>query len=268
MRTLLCLTAAVLLASAGNASAQPFFAGFNDNSGVNSNGTPNSPYNVNGAPLNGQGAGEPGWFAPWQTIGGDVTVVNTGAFEGDGVMRMTGGTAQVVRSLQLPISGIMSVEMQFQIQSSITLGNGVNFYFTSNGLPNGVNEGPVWQASGDGRFRVVDGVENTVGTLEDTPFLWTPGAFQRIRVDVDMLTRTWGFSVNGVFYNPPDPLGFRGSPNFLDSVNFLNGINAPNAVLIDRIYIGPVPEPSSLALAGLASIAGLVRWRHKRTLAA
>lgn len=264
MRNLLVPTVAALLVCTGNAPGQPFFAGFNDNSGVNSNGTANSPYNVSGAPLNGQGAGEPGWFAPWQTIGGDVTVVNTGTFEGDGVMRMTGGTAQVSRSLQLPISGIMSVEMQFQIQSSVTLGNGVNFYFVSNGLPSGVNEGPVWQASGDGRFRVVDGVEDTVGTLEDTPFFWTPGAFQSIRVDVDTVNRRWGFAVNGVQYNPPDPLGYRGSPIFLDTISFLNGINAPNAVLIDRIYVGAVPEPSSLALAGLAAAAGISRWRRKQ----
>src|SRR2546427_1406979 len=88
----------------GAAPAQIFAsAGFNDATGINSNPTPNSPHNVNNAPLNSQGAGEPGWFTPWQA-GGATTVVNVGAFEGDGAVFMQ-GTAQPVRVLAQPIAG-------------------------------------------------------------------------------------------------------------------------------------------------------------------
>src|SRR5439155_18416610 len=75
-----------LLALAGAARGQIIAsAGFNDASGINTNPTPNSPYNINNAPLNGQGAGEPGWFTPWQ-VGGAPAVVNVGAAEGDGAV--------------------------------------------------------------------------------------------------------------------------------------------------------------------------------------
>ena len=79
---------------------------------------------------------------------------------------------------------------------------------------------------------------------EDTPFFWTPGAYQRIRMDIDTIARTWAFFVNDVRYNAPDPLGYPGLADLLGHGRLLSGINAPNGVRIDAVTIGPaVPQP-------------------------
>src|SRR5438128_4548942 len=126
--------AAVLLAVAASAPAQVVQAGFNDASGINSNGTPNSPYNVNNAPLLGQGAGEPGWLSLWQ--GSNLaSVVNTNVNEGDGALFLSGGTVQVWRTLQAPLSvGRSTVQAMIMMPFSAGFG-GFNFYVNQNSQP-------------------------------------------------------------------------------------------------------------------------------------
>lgn len=264
MRTVLCLAAtAVMLGFGGNAHAQIIaMSGFNDQTGINSNPTPNSPFNVNNTQIAGQGVGESGWLSPWQQGANPATVVNTGQAEGDGAVRIqdTGGIGRILAS---PLAGVVRIEHQFTMASSVVVGQGVNHVVlqTTNAAI-----GPLWQASADGRWRVVDGVEDDVGTLETTPFTWTPGVFQTIRVDINVVDRTWQFFVNGARYNSPDPLGFRGSPVFLDQFNVMNFTSGSNTPFIDAVIVTqlPIPEPSSLALAGLAAAAGIAGWRRKR----
>ena len=111
-RSLTACGLAALVALAGTARGQIIAsAGFNDASGINSNPTPNSPYNVNNVLLDGQGAGEPGWFTPWQVSG--ARVVNAGAFEGDGAVFMQGTTQPVIAPFfadvdsRNPLSGVV-----------------------------------------------------------------------------------------------------------------------------------------------------------------
>ncbi len=65
-RTIWTLFALVLGAvAAPHAEAQIIASsGFNDASGINGNGTPNSPYTI-GQTAGGRGAGEPGWAGTW-----------------------------------------------------------------------------------------------------------------------------------------------------------------------------------------------------------
>lgn len=268
MRTVLWLAAtAILLASAGNAPAQPFFAGFNDASGINSNPTPNSPYNVNNGAVVGQGAGEPGWLSLWQGSP-EATVVPTNQAEGDGALFLTGGTRQVFRTLQSPLTvGLSTVEASIMMPFSAGFGGFIMYVNQNSIVDANLRVATQIVATPGGQWQVLDGTENGVGVLENTGFNWSPGSYQRIRIDINTVTRTWDFYVNGVRFNAPDPLGFRGQPTFLDEINFLATTGSPNGTYVDALYVGAVPEPSSLALAGLASAAGLARWRRKRKLA-
>jgi hypothetical protein len=232
-------------------------AGFNDASGINSNPTPNSPYNVNNQPLLGQGAGEPGWFTPWNNALGVGNVVNTNTQEGDGAVLMQ-GTNIANRVLAQPLTGLRTVATSLQILSSATSGNGVNFYLRQQSTG---AIGPNWQLSGDGRIRVVAGNESGSTPLVDTGFLWTPGQYQVFGTHVNTATRRWMLSVDGVFF--PMELGYREAPVFIDTVDFLNGVGAPNGTMIDNVIV-QVPEPTSLALFGIA-VSGFVAAVRRQT---
>src|SRR5438874_13692988 len=157
-RSLVGCVLTAILALAGAARGQIIAsAGFNDASGINSNPTPNSPYNVNNVLLDGQGAGEPGWFTPWQVSG--ARVVNAGAFEGDGAVFMQ-GTTQPVRVLAQPISGRTSVEVLTEIVNSAVTGNGINFYVRQASIVDTTGVGPQWQLRGNGHITVIDGNED------------------------------------------------------------------------------------------------------------
>src|SRR6478672_3015146 len=89
------------VASVAPAQAVVAISGFNDATGVNSDPTPNSPYDLNNSSLAGQGASEPGWLGPW-TVGSFAAAVRgTTTFEGDGAVFMA-GTSQPTRTLAAP----------------------------------------------------------------------------------------------------------------------------------------------------------------------
>ena len=75
------------------------YAGFNDALGMNSDTSPNSPYQF-GVDLNGLGSAEPGWAGPWNNgYGNKATVDSSSVFEGDGALHLKGGTVQVTRDI-------------------------------------------------------------------------------------------------------------------------------------------------------------------------
>ncbi len=247
--------AALLLAAGGSARAQVIAsAGFNDAAGLNSNSTPNSPYNVNNAPLNGQGAGEPGWIGPWT---GNGTVISSPVAEGDGAVSFQ-GTSEAVRNLLLPPSGFMSVQLALRIPAVPPAGSiGATFRARQSNLSAEAGAAAQWNLGADGHVRVING-----GNLQDTGMTWFPGVWNTVRTDIDPATRTWVFFFNGVRYSPPAPLAFRGTPVFIDQIDFLNENGSPSGSQWDALTVS-IPEPSSLALAGLAA-GGLFAARRRR----
>lgn len=237
-------------------------AGFNDATGVNSNATPNSPYNVNNASLNGQGVGEPGWAGPW-SIGGAPLVVNSGMYEGDGAAFFQ-NTSAGLRNLSTPLSGTMKVGLFFKISQSSVSGNGIDFYTIDTTFTSGANVGSQWQAAPNGHMLVFDGTENGGGTpFLDTGFTWSAGVWEQAEVQINMITRKWDFYYNGVKYNGPHQMGFRGNITQLNEVYYLNEVGAPNSSYLDNLYVTPVPEPTSLVLTIAAGAGWYVRKRRR-----
>jgi hypothetical protein len=242
-------------------------AGFNDASGLNSDPTANSPYNVNNVNVNGQGAGEPGWLTPWSVGSTPPVVVHSGQSEGDGALFFQ-GTSDANRTLKLPLSGITSIQAMLMIPSSATGGNTVDFYVRQQA--NG-QIGPDWRVSGDGHLLVVDGHEDGSTPLLDTGFLWTPGTYQAIRIDINTVARTWDFFVDGVRYNAPHPLRYRDAPTYLDMIDILSYIGGPNGTYIDAITVTRNPTvtigSATAATAGGKTVVTLTNFSGPLTSA-
>ncbi len=255
-----------VVALSTSAQGQLVTAGFNDASGINSNGTPNSPYNVNNVSLNGQGVGETGWAGPWQ-IGGAPLVVNSGMYEGDGAAFFQ-NTSVGLRYLSTPLAGIMRVGLFFKISQSAVSGNGINFYTIDTAFLGGGDVGAQWRAAGNGHMLVVDGIENGAEGASipylDTGFTWTAGTWNQAEMVINMNTRKWDFYFNGVLYNGPHQMGFRGNITQLNELYYLNEIGAPNSSYLDNVYVTPVPEPASLVLMTMVgAVAVVIRKRRQ-----
>jgi hypothetical protein len=80
--------------------------------------------------------------------------------------------------------------------------------------------------------------------LEPTGMFLTQGQFHTISIEVDPAGKTWGLLLDGVRYNAPDPLDFRGAPTQLDTIGYLNEISSPNGSYLDSIVVGPLTPPN------------------------
>jgi hypothetical protein len=244
---------------AGTANAQIIQSGFNDVSGINGDGVPNnSPFNTADAPLGGQGASEPGWAGPWHNNGGGI--VSQTAFEGDGAAAFFQNTAGTVRALGRAPANPFSIDVRLMIPQAVT--RDVLFRIWDGGIVDIFRAiGVQWQVESDLGFYVLDGTENSCTTgqcnLESTGMRLTPGVWHLVRVEIDPASRTWDFSVDGVRYAAPDPLGFRGQPTRLDRIEYLNEIAAPGGSYLDAVVINIVPEP-----LGLLWLGGLIGSRR------
>ena len=247
------LTFGVLLFISQPAAAEIIAqTGFNDASGINGNATSNSPYSLGS--LNGGGAGESGWLAPWSGSPTLTTVQNSVVFEGDQALRLQ-PTFSPSRALAAPVTD------GFFTQQYVRFDEGARFvaYTELESHPEDIAfQGAIWQAFPDHTFRVIDGVRDgaNAAPTEITGFTWSPGVWYQIDTRVDVSKGTWDFYVNGNHYDAPDPLGFRGNAVALDRFRFLS--EGTGNVYLDGLTISAIPEPSSFIYSGLVGFAGMV----------
>ena len=78
--------------------------------------------------------------------------------------------------------------------------------------------GPV----GGRRFEVFDGRSDQLGDWENTGIEQLPGEWQNVVIDANVATQRFTFSVDGVAYTPPDPLGFFHAPTRINSIAYLS----------------------------------------------
>jgi Ca2+-binding RTX toxin-like protein len=228
-------------------SSDPVEAGFNDTSGLNADPTPDSPYQVGGI-LFGHGQGEPGWAGGWQQpLGalGNSVVQSDVVFEGDAALKVSGGTTALYRdwSAAEP-AGVVTVSQMIYIPA----GGGTLEYVQDGAIGDpAVATAAQWMAAASGTFQVVDG-----GAVEDTGIPVPVQQWIRVDVRVDMTARTYEFFVDGVKFNAPDPLDFRGNPGALSRVTFLLE-NVPG-FYVDALQVdgpdAPVPMAKGDTLRG------------------
>jgi hypothetical protein len=256
-------TFAMLLVFFGQASRAAVVAetGFNDALGINSNGTTDSPYELN-ATAHGQGAGETGWLGTWQVVSGPVTnsnVQNTVTLEGDGALHAQ-PTTNTYRSWAAPQSGIFTVEQYLRFTENSR--SVIYLYESSGGVISAGESGPVWNAFPDGTVSVNDGIGDGGGMIEDTGFDWEADVWHKFTTLVDVPSQTYRFFMDGNEYLAPDPLGFRGAPTSIDSINYLAEVSG-SGTYIDSLRI--VPEPSTFMLVAIGLLGMLAcRWRKFR----
>jgi parallel beta-helix repeat protein len=204
--------------------------GFNDASGINGNGTPNSPYAL--GPVHGNGAGEPGWSTPWLT-GGASLIQSAVVFEGDNALRVV-PTSLPQRAWATPATDVLTIEQRVRFDS----GARVVAYSQTAGSGEG-SQGAVWTADGT-RFYVLDGHRNGSGSVIDTNLRWVPGTWYDVKSVIDVKNGGWEFYVNGVPFAAGRPLGFRGTPNYLDTIRYLS--EGSGSAYVDAIRITVTPE--------------------------
>lgn len=255
--------------TAGKATAATIYAqsGFNDQVGVNSDPTPNSPYTI-GQSVAGQGTGEIGWSGTWFTqnggaTGGEGNALDkaTSALEGDGGLEITPaslGSTLVRRSLAAARTD------HFVMACDVNAGSvgDLNVLMLKYNYPlsSDVN-GPWWRitgAVGSRHFEVFDGQSDNTGSYENTGILQKPGEWQHVEMDINVPAQTFTFSVDGVTYNAPDSLGFWGPAAVLDQVVFFDSA----AASVDSVVVRGVPEPGIVGSCGVWVVASLLRRRR------
>ncbi|MBS0263700.1 MAG: hypothetical protein JSS02_17285 [Planctomycetes bacterium] len=221
--------------------------GFNDQSGINSNPTVGSPYSLGN--VTGQGGVEPGWLAPWGALSDSDTslVQNSVIREGDQALKIV-ATSAPYRSLAMPTQTRLIVEQSVRFEEGARLVAYTELSTTGDSV---LNQGAIWQAMPDHTIRVIDGDEDYCDTCGfEVVTNWEADVWYTVRIEVDLVQRTWDFYWDGILYAPADPLGFRGTPVMLDRVQYLS--EGAGAVFLDAITMTAfdpvqVPAPSTLA---------------------
>ncbi|MBI3839046.1 MAG: PEP-CTERM sorting domain-containing protein [Planctomycetia bacterium] len=252
--------------------------GFNDAMGINSNATPNSPYQLSpvdfgASSVHGHGIGEPGWggFHAYWIVGGSVftaTAQSDVTYEGDGAMWVR-NSSNPQRSFPEQSSGQLVVEQYVRMAVAVSP---ATLMFNLNNDPNTASGntilpaqpslvGPEWFADSDHHFKIVDGVgDGSLNHVVDTGLMWMPDQWHRIDMLIDISSRTWQFSVDGVQFSSPHPIGFVGS---IASLAALEYIGTFGGAYVDALSLASIPEPSSIVLAALGLL-GLAAWGWRR----
>lgn len=211
-------------------SSDPVEAGFNDAIGINANATLNAPYTVGGNLLGG-GGGEIGWDTGWQHPGGSPTlakVQNAIVYEGDGALHVSGGTAELQRSLSTPVaSGTVRVSHMVYVPA----GGNVTVYVRDGAMDKVVGTAAQWTANAGQTLKVID----LGDVLVDTGIAVPVQQWFRIETAINFDSKTWEFFVNGVKFTSPTPLDFRGNPGAISTVTYL--VESAPGIYLDALQI-------------------------------
>jgi hypothetical protein len=242
------------LATTGGALAT---SGFNDQLGINSDPTPNSPFQI-GVTVNNQGAGEPGWDTPWVRLGGfddRAPVSSEFVHEGDAAVKLFAdnvfGTAferpwaNIVP--QVRIDAFVLVRPSAAMRGHAT--------FTTNGGEIINRTAAFWEIESSGFIRVFN---KATGQFEQTGFSTLPNAWNKYSLILNAATQSWHFAFNDQPFRANNPLPFVNPTLFVDRVNMQAAGTLTSYV--DSITIRAVPEPA----AGVMLAAGLLALAVRR----
>jgi len=209
---LLAMIAVLGLATLEDAQAQELIVetGFNDASGINANGTANSPYE-NGTSPEGQGIGEPRWRSTWidaPNRTGTGVIQSTSIFEGDQALQLEGdrvpSDADAVFYRQFPqrSSGTMNVQYRFNIDTWLdTSANGSTLiYMQEIGSLATVSTpiGPNIRINDDGSLDAIGAGEGGAHLLDVySSFDFVEDTWYQIELDIDLDAQTYRILVDG-----------------------------------------------------------------------
>ncbi len=235
-------------------------SGFNDQIGINSNATPNSPFQI-GVTVHGQGVGEPGWDSPWVRLGGfddRAPVSSEFVYEGDASTKLFAdnifGTA--IERPWFNIVPTVRIDSYVLVRPAASMRG--NATFTTMGGEIETRTAAYWEIASNGDIRVFRKATNQ--TI-NTGFSTLPNTWNKYSLIIDTPSQTWKFLFNDQEFQPPQPLTFLNPTNYVDRVN-LQAAGTLNSY-VDAVQISAVPEPQSGALALSLSIAVLVLYNRK-----
>lgn len=225
--------------SATIAPTAEFVAGFNDDEGVNSDSTPDSPYAI-GLPVTGMGLGEAGWDGGWIGPNGpddERLVQGDFVYEGDGALELFGFPTSAERLFAEPQTGIMTVSLRVCVTQMLgrELGDRDFIFRLQSDAPPTNSIACQWAMLPDRHFLLVVADDEEI----QTNLTWTPGVWHKVDVWADFQNKIWMFAVDGVvFENGGEPLPFRGDPSQLEKIHLLSELSHEGtSVFIDDIRI-------------------------------
>lgn len=234
-------------------------SGFNDQSGINSNPTPGSPFTI-GVTVHNQGAGEPGWDSPWVRLGGfddRAPVTNEFVHEGDGAVKLFAdnvfGTA-----FERPWSNIVPrvrIDAYVLVRPSASMRGHATFTTEGGEIIN--RTAAFWEVQSTGFIRVFNKASNQ---FEQTGFSTLPNQWNKYSLVLDAPTQSWYFLFNDHAYRADNPLPFVNPTLFVDRVNMQAAGTLTSYV--DSITIAAIPEPSCGVLTLSALVSLMVRRRR------
>jgi hypothetical protein len=260
--------ACAVAAASSRAPAQEIYAqtGFNDQRGINAVAAAGSPYAL-GQTIAGYGIGEAGWDGTWRVLdggaeGGDPNAIAraSAAFEGDGGLEITRGAlgSTVVRRRLAE-----GITRRFVLETRVNFGAVEQFFaqpLEDNYPLSADREGPMWRITGPvgaRHFEVFDGRSDQLGDWEHTGIEQRPGEWQNVVIDANVATQRFTFSVDGVAYNAPDPLGFFNAPTRINSIAYLS----TGSGYLDSVIVRGAP-----VLRGDANLDGVVNGHDLLTV--
>jgi hypothetical protein len=210
----------------------------------------NIPPFTAGIPVEGQGASEPGWAAPWRKLGGFGDrghVVTSPTQEGNGAVQLFAdnvfGTS-VEREWSV-IAPVVRVDAYVYVTPGAEMNGQIVTGTPESGQINPRRAG-AWHIERSGGISVFD---TTVNDFVSTGFHTLPNQWNKYSLIADTNTNTYSFLFNDERFNSPHPLPFMNPMFYVDGINLrASGVLTS---YVDHVTVTAIPEPSTLALSAL-----------------